>query len=100
MANYVAHHSKKRERLARMEEDLVRSIRSGDLRERQLFLADEVRLAKVRALKAERAQFEPATRGYSDRMAAIDEQIASLEVTASENILAEYSLRSNHASAS
>jgi hypothetical protein len=99
MANYVAHHTKKRERLARLEQDLERSIRSGEPREHQLVLADEVRLGRIRVLRAERAEFEPAARGHSDRLAAIDEQIASLEAIASEKILTEYSTRLDHVSA-
>ncbi len=99
MANYLAYHTKKRERLVRLEEDLTRSIRGGESRERQLVLDDEVRLAKIRVLRAERAQFEPAARGYTDRFAAIDEQIASLETIASEKILAEYLARLDHVSA-
>jgi len=93
MAGYVPHFTKKRERLARLEQDLVRSIRSGESHERWLVLADAVRLGKIRALRAEHAQFEPATKGHSDRLAEIDEQITSLESAASEKILAEYLAR-------
>jgi hypothetical protein len=56
-------------------------------------LADEVRLGRIKALRAERAEFVPASKGHSNRLVAIDEQLASLEAIAAEMILAEFVMR-------
>ncbi len=56
MSNYVPHYTKKKERLASGEEELLRAIRDGHPRETLLRLADEVKLAIIRVLRAERAR--------------------------------------------
>lgn len=98
MAGYVPHYMKKRERLARLEHDLMQSVRSGDSRERQLELAHEVRLGKIRALRAERARFAPSAKRQNDRIAEINEQITELEPITTQKILADYLRRSTHVS--
>ena len=79
MANYVAHHTKKKERLMRLEQELSRSVRRGAPLEQQLRLADEVRLARIRALRATRATFPPKTVSQTNRGASLEDNIASLE---------------------
>jgi hypothetical protein len=107
MANYVAHHTKKRGRLARLEEDLLRSIRNGDLRDRQLTLADEIRLARIRVLQTVRANFLPSGGGRHQRYGAlvgdkryrkkIEAEISALEAISAKEILSEFSVRASKA---
>src|SRR5258705_4793628 len=89
MANYVAHHTKKKERLARLEQQLLRSVRGGTPRDRQLRLAEGVRLARIRALRAERATFVPRSGRQPNHGAALKAKLAALEAISSEAILAE-----------
>ena len=90
MSNYVPHFTKKRERLARLEQDLLRSIHSGTPHERLLVLADEVRHGKIRALRAEHAHLEETPGDHSDRFTMIHQKVAALETASPETILAEY----------
>ena len=90
MANYIVHHTKKRERLARLEQDLLRSIRGGCSRDTQLRLANEIRLAKIRVLRVERADFLPSAIAGNPRYAAIETQISALEALSSEELLSEF----------
>ena len=87
MANYIAHHTKKRERLLFWEEKLLRSISGGDSLENQLRLAEEIRLARIRALRAERATFAPASSANTERVAVLDARIVSLEAMTAKEIL-------------
>jgi hypothetical protein len=90
MANYLFNNKKKRSRLARLEQELARSIQGEDSRDRQLHLADEIRLARIRVLRAEQSNLDPRAKDCSDRTAALDKQIASLEMISSEKIFAEF----------
>jgi hypothetical protein len=98
MANYLFNNKKKRFRLARLEQDLARSIHGEDSRERQLHLADEVRLARIRVLLAEQSNLNLTAKDYSDKAAAFDNQIASLEMILPEKILAEFIAKLDHVS--
>jgi len=93
MASYVPSYTEKRERLQYQEEKLLRSVRSGESHEHQLRLAEEVRLARIRSIRAERATFVPRTGGHTDRVAVLDARIASLEAIKPEEILAEFTAR-------
>jgi hypothetical protein len=93
MANYVAHHTKKKERLLFREDKLLRSIRGGDSRECQLRLAEEVRLARIRAFRSERATFVPTSSGHTERVAVLNARIVSLETTTPEEILSGFIAR-------
>lgn len=93
MASYVPHYAKKRERLQYREEKLLRSIRRGDARDSQLRLAEEVRLAMIRAIRAERATFVPRSGGHTDRVAVLDARITSLDAMTPEEILAGFTTR-------
>jgi hypothetical protein len=98
MANYLFNNKKKRSRLARLEQDLVRSIHGEDSRERQLHLADEIRLARIRVLRAEQSNLNLRAKDFSDRAAALDRQVASLEMVSPEKILVEFIAKLNHVS--
>jgi hypothetical protein len=90
MASFVPHHTKKRERLARLEQDLLRSIRGDSSRDTQLRLVDEIRLARIRVLRVERANFLPSAIIGSKRYAAIEAQISALDAISPEGILSEF----------
>ena len=98
MANYLFNGKKKRVRLARLEQDLVRGIRDGSPPDRQLRLADEVRLARIRVLRAEQSNLNPTIKSYGDQMTAIDKHIASLETAEPKKILADFIARLDHVS--
>jgi hypothetical protein len=59
MAGYVPHHRKKRDRLERLECDLLRSIQIGDSRERIIEIAEQVRQARIRVYRAELSRIAP-----------------------------------------
>jgi hypothetical protein len=90
MANYVAHHTKKLERLGRLQQDLLRSLRRGDPQGRQLKLAEDVRLAFIRVLRAERAEIVPSSNGDEKRYQAIDARISALGALSPEQLLATF----------
>jgi hypothetical protein len=80
---------KRRERLVRLEQDLARSISRQDPRKKQLRLAEGVRVARIGALRADRAKLVPERGGRRDRIGAIDSQIALLQTMDCETMLAE-----------
>ena len=107
MASFVPHHTKKRERLARLEQDLLRSIRGDGSHDTQLRLADEIRLARIRVLRVERANFLPTAKTDgkryggivgSGRYAKIEAEISALDAISPEDILSEFT-KSHDASA-
>jgi hypothetical protein len=89
VANYVASYTKKKVRLLRLEQELLRSIRTGAPREAQLRLAEEVRLARIRALRATRAALKPSTGPQANCGVTLEQKIALAEETTSDAILAE-----------
>ena len=93
MASYVAHYTKKKERLHAREDKLLRSIRSGAPSESQLRLAEDVRQARIRAFRAERATFEPTSSGHTDRFELLGARMASLEAMTAKEILIRFIAR-------
>jgi hypothetical protein len=89
MASFVPHHTKKRERLARLEQDLLRSIRDESSHDTQLRLADEIRLARIRVLRVELSNFLPSAIAGSQRYADVETQISALDAISPEDILSE-----------
>lgn len=91
VSNYVPHYTKKRQVLARKEQQLRRLIERGESTPKIIAAADEVREARIRALRAERATIAPAADGGKlGRLARIDERIQTLIDTPVENLLAEF----------
>jgi hypothetical protein len=90
MDEFGSHHLKKRGRLARLEQDLLRSIRSDSSRDTQLRLADEVRLARIRVLRVKLASFLPSAIAGNKRYAAFEAQISALDAISPEDILSEF----------
>jgi hypothetical protein len=93
MASFVPHHTKKRERLARLEQDLLRSIHGDSSRDTRLRLADEIRLARIRVLRVERANFLPSAIVGNKRYAKIEAEISALDAISPEEILSEFLVR-------
>jgi hypothetical protein len=93
MASYVPQHAKKRLRLHRLEEDLLRSIRCSDGIDFQLELAEKVRLARIRTLRAECEKIKPNAKNHVGQLEAIESHIASLSEVSSELILSEFKIK-------
>jgi hypothetical protein len=90
MSNYVPHHTKKKERLANREDELLRAIHDGKSRDVLLRLAEEVRLARIRVLRAERAKLVPASKWHACNLAAFDSRLAVLAASTADAVLNEY----------
>ena len=73
----------------RVEQQLARSIRDGAPRVLQLQLAEEVRLARIRALRSIKATFIPKAGGQINQGATLDAKIAFLESITPEAIFEE-----------
>ena len=93
MANYVARHNKKRASRVWREAKLALSIERGDPRERQLRLADDVRLARMRQFRADRALIVPTDSNATMRLEHFDTKIAEIEFMTAEQILEEFVTR-------
>ena len=85
MSNYLPRTQKKRERQARLESDLRRLIAAGVALDKLVAAAEEVRAARVRTVRADRQHccFIGGTARY-------DAEIAAIQATAVEVILAEF----------
>lgn len=90
MANYVAWHNKKRARRLLCEEKLAMNVQRGAPRERQLYLAEDIRLARIRQLRSDRALVVPTLPDAAARLQQFDAKIAELEQTTPEQILKEF----------
>ena len=93
MASYVPQHAKKRLRLQRLEEDLLRSIRRSDAIDFQLRLAEEVRLTRIRYLRAESEKIKPNSDNHVGQLQAMESHISSILEVSSEKILAEFKIK-------
>ena len=74
MANYVAHYRKELQRLARKKLDLARLIDRGGTEEQIAQAAEEVRVSKLRAIEAQRAQIAPCE-ANADKLRRLQEEI-------------------------
>jgi hypothetical protein len=93
MGGFGDHHMKKRFRLARLEQDLLRRIGNGSSRDIQLRLADEIRLAKIRVLRVELANILPSAIVGNKRYAKLEAEISTLDAISPEEILNEFLVR-------
>ena len=85
--------NKKRKRRVWREGKLIASIRRGESRARQLRLAEDVRLARIRQLRSYRALIIPTFRRATERLKQFDARIAALERNTAEQILDEFVTR-------
>jgi hypothetical protein len=94
MAGYVPWYGKKREGLKRREHDLLRLLGRGEGPEAVVRAAEEVRAARIRALRSDRSRIPPCGRDdYDERSRRFDEEIARWSSLAVEAIVAEYRRR-------
>ncbi len=84
MSNYLPRTQKKRERQKRLESDLRRLIADGASRDALVTVAEEVRAARIRTVKADRQHccFIGSTARHDAEIAAL--QAAGVEVTLTE----------------
>ncbi|AGA28713.1 hypothetical protein [Singulisphaera acidiphila] len=72
MSNYVPWYGKKRSHLTERESDLLRSLDRGENAGKVNQAAEEVRLAKIRMLKAERSQVVVSNQSHAIVTARLD----------------------------
>lgn len=89
MSNYIPHHTKKKQVLARKELALERLIAHREPIQKLIDAAEEVRDGRIRVLEARRSTIAPA--GNADaQYQRIDEQIEELSNTSIDSILTEF----------
>ena len=90
MANYLVHHRKKKERLARLEQQLRRLIALQASEEKLLKVALEIRDARIRVLRAKQNQNPERTAAQRAVFLKDSERIRELQTLTEEAVLAEY----------
>jgi hypothetical protein len=88
VAGYVPFHMKKRYALAAKEQRLRRLLQSGTAEEKVVRAAEAVRAARVRVLRAVRAQI-PANGKNDSQIAKLDDKISAVLALPIAAILAE-----------
>lgn len=89
MANYLVHHTKKKQILARKEATLQRLIDANAAADKLITAAEEVRDARIRVMRAQRSTLVP--KGDADtQYAKIDAKIDTLSNTSAATILSEF----------
>jgi hypothetical protein len=91
MTSYIAHHTKKKKRLARREAELRRLVDTAAPSLKLFGAANAVREARIRVWRAKRSAIIPKD-DACDRYATIDRKIQSLVDTPISTILAEFGL--------
>ena len=89
MPNYIPHYTKKKQILARKEDNLQRLIERGADRQKLLAAVEDVRDARVRVLRSRRATIPPKDDAVK-LFAEIDDRIQSLLETSPEAILHQF----------
>lgn len=87
--NYIPHYTKKKQILVRSEEALRRLIRSNATEEKLITAAENVRDARIRVLRAQRATIVP-TGDAQERYKKIDARIQRIAQTPTAVILQEF----------
>jgi hypothetical protein len=91
MSNYVPWYGKKRAGFKRREQELLRMLGSSERPEAIERAAQEVREARIRALKSDRARVPPCGRDDNDeRLRQFDERIDYWASRSVEQIVAAY----------
>ena len=89
MTSYVAHHTKKKQILARKETALQRLIDAGAPVFKLVAAAEKVRDARIRVLRVQRSVIVPKDEA-DVQYAKIDRKIAVIANTSTATILAEF----------
>jgi len=90
MASYVVWHGKKREALARREDDLIRVLRRGAPRAEVIRAVEEVRASRIRFLRSERPRLDRCDGTHSDLLADLDARIRQCSTDSVEAIIDGY----------
>lgn len=86
LMNYIPHYTKKKQQLARRKAALVRLLNSDASVTKLLAAAEEVRAAKVRVLRAQRATLAPTDRN-TEQFERVDARIAEVEQQTAAELL-------------
>jgi hypothetical protein len=89
MSNYIPWYGKKREKVARRAQELLRILERGGSEKELARAAEEVRASRIRFLRSERARIPPCG-VHEARLAELDHEIRLWESMPIEAILAEY----------
>ena len=89
MTSYLAHHTKKRQILARREAALQRLVASAASIEKLVAAAEAVRDARVRVLQVQRSLIVPKG-DHAELYSRIDGEIERVSNTSATSILAEF----------
>jgi len=89
MSNYIPHYTKKKQILSRKEEALRRLISSDAPREKLFRAGGDVRDARIRVLRAQRATIVPKD-DAQEAYETIDSRIRKLEETSTVAVLLEF----------
>ena len=89
MTSYIAHHTKKKQILARKEAALQRLVDSAAPAAKLIAAADDVRDARIRVLRVQRSIIVPKDDAHV-LYARIDRKIETISETPASTILAEF----------
>jgi len=90
MSNYLVNHNKKRQILARLESELLRTLERGDSDEKARAAAEEVRAARIRVLHVERSRLLPKDGPHAFRFKQIADKIDECLSIPVETIVEQY----------
>lgn len=88
MANYLAHHTKKKRILARKEADLKRLVAKSAPLAKLIAAAERVRDARLRVLRVQRSLIIP-TGDAETQYSKLDARVEAVAATPASTILAE-----------
>ncbi len=89
MSNYIPHHTEKKQTLSRKEDFLRRLVIQNASQERILAAVEEVRDARIRVVRAQRATITPTADGQV-KYDKLDARIQGIATTPLETIVAEF----------
>jgi chromatin segregation and condensation protein Rec8/ScpA/Scc1 (kleisin family) len=89
VSNYVPRYRKKRDILAKREQEFIRVLQRGESPEQVVEAAEEVRAAQIRVVNAERARI-PGYSAEDSRLANLEAQYHRWAIMPVEDIIAAY----------
>lgn len=91
MSNYIPHHTKKKQRMKKLEAKLRRLIKKGDTEEKILKSATQIRDARVLALEAKKDKLPPLSSSVF-KAQRINREIIEVYNTSPKQIAEEFGL--------
>ncbi len=89
MSNYLPRYTKKKDHLARREQDLLRVIKRGESQEKIIGAAEGVRAAMLRVIEAKQAMIPPRA-GHEAEAAKLDAEFRRWTFLPTGEIIAQY----------